>query len=206
MSGVRSFWEAVAKQAKSLRSEESFRLSALGFRLSLCLLSVFAVSCEVPTEIYDNPLDEEAAEEKGIETPALVFFPDSVGVTAGSSVSLQIFALEVADVGGAHIQVAYDKNKVSLSSVTVGDFFKTTSEPVFIYEDNADDGLVDIYSSFLGQDSVTVSGTGNLAYLVFSTTTPGQSTLTYTAESELVDADDTSVLLNGYGEGVINAQ
>lgn len=182
------------------------RLTSIVTRLTLCLLCGFLLSCEVPTEIYDNPLDEEAAEEAGIETPALVFFPDSVGVTAGSSVSLQIFALEVADVGGAHIQVAYDKNKVSLSSVTVGDFFNTTSEPVFIYEDNPDDGFVDIYSSFLGQDSVTVSGTGNLAYLVFSTTTPGQSTLTYTAECELVDAEDNPVLLNGFGEGVINAQ
>jgi len=182
------------------------RLTSIVTRLTLCLLCGFLLSCEVPTEIYDNPLDEEAAGEAGIETPALVFFPDSVGVNAGSSVSLQIFALEVADVGGAHIQVAYDKNKVSLSSVTVGDFFNTTSEPVFIYEDNPDDGFVDIYSSFLGQDSVTVSGTGNLAYLVFSTTTPGQSTLTYTAECELVDAEDNPVLLNGFGEGVINAQ
>lgn len=162
--------------------------------------------CEVPTEVYDNPLDEEAAEEKGIDTPALVFFPDKFEVTAGSSISLQIFALEVSDVGGAHIQVAYDKSLVSVSSVTVGSFLAGANDPVFIYEDNSDDGLLDVYTSFLGSDSVTVSGTGGLATLVLSTLTSGQSTLNYTAESELVDGEDNTVELKGLGDGVINAQ
>ncbi len=170
------------------------------------LLAGFFLSCEVPTEAYDNPLDEEVAQEKGIDTPALVFFPDKFeGLTAGNSVSVQLFALEVPDVAGAYIQLAYDKSKISISNVNPGDFFG--SAPIFIYEDDPENGLLNIYSSFLGSDSSsTVSGTGNLATLVLGTITAGQSTLNYTVETQIVDAQDNPVVLNGLGEGVIDVQ
>ncbi|MEE2877107.1 MAG: cohesin domain-containing protein [Candidatus Neomarinimicrobiota bacterium] len=164
------------------------------------------VSCDVPTEVYDNPLDEEAAEEVGIDTPALVFFPDKFEVTAGSSISIQLYALEVIDVAGAHIQLSYDKSLVSVNLINAGDFFSSTSDPVFIYEDDPDAGIIDIYTSFLGADSTTVSGTGNMATLVLGTTTSGQSTISYTAESELVDRNDNPVELKGLGQGEIVAQ
>jgi len=111
----------------------------------------------------------------------------------------------VPGVTGAYIQVAYDKSKVSISSVNAGDFLG--SEPVFIYEDNSDDGFLNIYTSYLGSDSSsTVSGTGNMATLVLSTITAGETTINYTSESELVDAQDNPVVLNGLGEGVIDVQ
>ena len=68
-------------------------------------------------------------------------------------------------------------------------------------------GLLNIYTSFLGSDSSsTVSGTGNLATLILGTITAGQSTITYSSESELVDAQDNPVVLNGLGQGEINVQ
>ena len=175
-------------------------------RLMIVPLLGLLLSCEVPTEAYDNPLDEEVAQEKGIDTPALVFFPDKFeGLTAGNSVSVQLFALEVPDVAGAYIQLAYDKSKISISNVNAGDFFG--SAPIFIYEDDSENGLLNIYTSFLGSDSSsTVSGTGNLATLILGTITAGQSTITYNSESELVDAQDNPVELNGLGEGVIDVQ
>ena len=170
------------------------------------LLLGLLLSCEVPTEAYDNPLDEEVAAEKGIDTPALVFFPDKFeDLTAGNSISVQLFALEVPDVAGAYIQLAYDKSKISIGNVNAGDFFG--SAPIFIYEDDSENGLLNIYSSFLGSDSSsTVSGTGNLATLVLGTITAGQSTLNYTIESQIVDAQDNPIVLNGLGEGVIDVQ
>ena len=182
-----------------------YTLHVLRGRFVVLLLG-FLLSCEVPTEAYDNPLDEEVAQEKGIDTPALVFFPDKFeGLTAGNSVSVQLFALEVPDVAGAYIQLAYDKSKISISNVNAGDFFG--SAPIFIYEDDPENGLLNIYSSFLGSDSSsTVSGTGNLATLVLGTITAGQSTLNYTVETQIVDAQDNPVVLNGLGEGVIDVQ
>ena len=170
------------------------------------LLLGLLLSCEVPTEAYDNPLDEEVAAEKGIDTPALVFFPDKFeDLTAGNSISVQLFALEVPDVAGAYIQLAYDKSKISIGNVNAGDFFG--SAPIFIYEDDSENGLLNIYTSFLGSDSSsTVSGTGNLATLILGTITAGQSTLNYTVESQIVDAQDNPIVLNGLGEGVIDVQ
>ena len=182
-----------------------YTLHVLRGRFVVLLLGLL-LSCEVPTEAYDNPLDEEVAAEKGIDTPALVFFPDKFdGVTAGSSVSVQLYALEVVGVTGAYIQLAYDKSKISISNVNAGDFFG--SAPIFIYEDDSENGLLNIYTSFLGSDSSsTVSGTGNLATLVLGTITAGQSTLNYTVETQIVDAQDNPVVLNGLGEGVIDVQ
>jgi hypothetical protein len=40
---------------------------------------------------------------------------------------------------------------------------------------------------------------------VFSTTTPGQSTLSYSSESEFSDPDDNPIEIKGFGEGVIDA-
>ncbi len=170
------------------------------------LLLLLSLSCEVevPTEIYDNPLDIEEAEEQGIETPALVFFPDSVSVDVGSSVSIQIFVLEVDSLSGSRVQLTYDKNKLSLSSVSVGDFFRGTADPIFLFEDDGS-GTVDIYTSFLGTDSISASGTGNLAFLVFSTTAPGKSILQYTSECELVNPDDAPMEIKGFVNGVISA-
>ena len=175
-------------------------------RLTLPVLMILLVSCEVPTEVYDNPLDEEAAEEEGIDTPALVFFPDKFEVTAGSSISVQLYALEVTDVAGAHIQLAYDKSLVSVNLINAGDFFSSASAPVFVYVDDPESGILDIYTSFLGSDSATVSGTGNIATLVLGTTTSGRSTISYTDQSELVDRYDNPLELNGFGQGEINAQ
>ena len=160
----------------------------------------------MPTETYDNPLDIEEIEKEGIETPALVFFPDSVSVKVGGTVSIQVFALEVENLGGSYVQINYDKNKLSLGSVSVGDFFQGVADPIFLYEDNDGSGTIDIFTSFLGTDSVSVSGTGNLAYLIFSTTAPGLSSIQYTSECELVDPKDNRIEINGFGEGVVDAR
>ena len=172
------------------------------------LLLLVSVSCEVevPTEVFDNPLDTAAAEEQGIETPALVFFRDSVSVNVGATVGIQVFALEVANLGGAHIQISYDNTKLSFSSVSSGDFLVGASQPLFVVDDDPASGLLDIFTSFLGTDGASVSGTGSLASLVISATAPGQSLLKVTPGSELVDPDDNPVEIKGFGQGVINAQ
>ncbi|MFQ6678817.1 MAG: hypothetical protein ACE5D0_10975, partial [Fidelibacterota bacterium] len=72
------------------------------------------LSCEVPTESYTNPLDVEAAHEEGIDTPALVFFPDEVTVNSGGTFTISVYAVNVQDVAGAYIHLNYDRNKLLL--------------------------------------------------------------------------------------------
>ena len=169
-------------------------------------LFLFLIACDIPEEIYENPLDIEANAENGINPPALVFTPSNISTSTGSNVSLKIFALEVDSLAGSFIRINYDQNKLAVNSVSIGDLLKEGGQnPIFFFEDNSASGFVDIYTSFLG-DTESVSGTGPLAFIVFNIQAPGESTVSYNSESELVNKNDIPILLNGLGEVVINAQ
>ena len=174
---------------------------------STLILSLFLfISCdqgEVPTKSLDNPLDIEGASEKGINTPALVFFPDSASASIGSTVSMEVYVMGVENLGMAYIKINYDDSRLSLSTINPGDFLQG-SQNLFLYDDSVA-GVIDIYTSFLGPDSSHVSGTGNMAYLVFQAKTPGVSKVTYSTDSEFADSDDNPIQIRGFGEGVIDA-
>ena len=170
-----------------------------------CLL-FFILSCSSPTDINDNPLDPEEAAEQGFSTPALVFFPAEVSTVLGGSFTLNVFAMEVDNITGSFIQISYDKTKLSLLSLNQGDFYSGAPEMWFYYEDDADAGQIDIYSGFLGVDSASVSGTGQLASLAFTTLVSGQSTVTFTTESRFADPQNNPIEILGFGECVVDAQ
>ena len=158
----------------------------------------------MPTKSLDNPLDIEGASEKGINTPALVFFPDSASASIGSTVSMEVYVMGVEKLGMAYIKINYDDSRLSLSTINPGDFLQG-SQNLFIYDNNVA-GVIVIYTLFLGPDSSHVSGTGNIAYLVFQAKTPGVSKVTYSSDSEFADSDDNPIQIRGFGEGVIDAQ
>jgi len=170
-----------------------------------CLL-IFILSCETPTTINDNPLDPEEATEKGFSTPALVFFPAEVTAVLGGSFTLGVYAMEVDNNTGSYVHVSYDKTKLSLLSLNQGDFYGGAPEMWFYYDNDAEAGQIDIYSGFLGVDSSSVSGTGQLASLVFTTLVGGQSTVTFTTESRFADPLNNPINILGFGECVVDAQ
>ena len=173
--------------------------------LILSLLLLFSCGKEIPEEdVFENPLDEE---EMTYETPALTFYPLDISISLGSSQSVDVFVLGVENLAGSYVKLSYDKSKLSVLSFSVGDFFIDAAQaPVFIAENDADNGIVEINTSFLGSDSVSVSGTGSLASIVFQLTTDGQSSLTFDTACEFVDPDDNAIEIKGFGVGVVNAQ
>lgn len=176
----------------------------------LFLAGTVLQNCQsVPPDVYDNPLDTLATPPDGedpLETPALVFFPLETTASVGYRDTVKIFALDVFDLAGTYIEVNYDHDKVELISVTEGDFFQTGLGSVFFFNDDNTTGTLEIYSSFLGGDTVAVLGTGCLAELLFKFNSPGQSALTFSTASYFVDPDNYPIDILGYGEGVINAQ
>ena len=78
----------------------------------------------MPTKSLDNPLDIEGASEKGINTPALVFFPDSASASIGSTVSMEVYVMGVEKLGMAYIKINYDDSRLSLSTINPGDFLQ----------------------------------------------------------------------------------
>ena len=161
---------------------------------------------ELPTKAYDNPLDQETQSEDGIEPPALVFAPDSVSVSSGNAVTVNVFVMGADSLRGAHLQIDYDNSLVSFTAVTIGDLFSGGTESLVIAEDDIDNGLLDVYVSFGGASSLSVSGNGNIANITFSTLAVGKTVLTFTSASELADPDDNPIQIKGYGEGVIDAK
>ena len=171
------------------------------------LLSLLIAGCvELPTKAYDNPLDQQTQSEEGIEPPALVFSPDSVSVSSGNAVTVNAFVMGADSLRGAHLQIQYDTSLVSFTTLTIGDMFSGGTESFVMAEDDNDNGLLDVYVSFGGASSLSVSGNGNIANITFSTLAVGKTVLTFTSASELADPDDNVIDIKGYGEGVIDAK
>ena len=171
------------------------------------LLSLLIAGCvELPTEVYENPLDDEEQAKEGIEPPALIFSPDSVSVSSGNAVTVNVFVMGADSLRGAHLQIDYDNSLVSFTTVTIGDLFSGGTESFVMAEDDNDNGLLDVYVSFGGASSLSVSGNGNIANITFSTLAVGKTVLTFTSASELADPDDNVIEIKGYGEGVIDAK
>ena len=159
------------------------------------------IACEIPTESYENPLDVEAASDNGIETPALVFFPDEITITSGATFTVFVYGLMFENLAGSSIWIEFDKNRIQVSSVLKGDIFDdSNNDPIFFTELNNDDGLINITTSFLGSDSTTVDETGSLAQIEFTSVASGASTLTFGSQCEMVNPDDEALEIKGFGE------
>ena len=171
----------------------------------ILLILILLLSCEVPTEVYENPLDEEASLEEGIETPALVFFPDEININTGETFTVSVYALDVENVAGAYINLDYDQNKLLLMAINPGTFFSDLQDPLYFTE-TENSGTIELYTIFLGTDSTSVSGTGSFMNIVFSASASGTSSLIYSTDCELADPDDNPIEIKGFGEGVVNAQ
>jgi hypothetical protein len=172
----------------------------------LPLMTLMSCGQDVPPEdVYDNPLDED---EVTYETPALTFYPIDISIDLGSSQAVDVFVLDIENLAGSHVKLSYDKSKLSVLSMSVGEFFADALQaPVFFAENDTETGTIEINTSFLGSDSVSVSGTGSLASIVFQLTTDGESSLTFdVASCEFVDPDDSVIEIKGFGVGVVNAQ
>jgi len=175
-------------------------------KLLLTPIIIAFLGCELSDGVFENPLDREVASSKGISPPALVFYPDIVTTTAGGSAATSVYALDISGVGMAEIMINYDQNKVSVGSVAKGELFQGGNQPFFHYEDDGDSGLLTIYVGYLGPDGNAVSGTGNIANIVFNTLSAGQSEVSISTASRILDPDAKSITLNGYGKGTIDAQ
>ena len=176
------------------------------FLHTLAIVLFVFISCqrEIPEEnIFDNPLDEDVVD---YDIPALTLFPSQVLANVNSNFKVDVFVLGVDQLAGSYVRLNYDKTMLQVALVEMGTLFvDAVQEPIFVYEDNSQNGWIDIHTSFLGSDSVSVSGTGSLAEIIFTSLLAGESTLTFDAVCELVDPDDNPIEIKGFGDGVVNA-
>ena len=163
------------------------------------------MACEkVPEEVYDNPLDLEVYEEKGIETPALMFFPDEININTNEIFTVSVYALDVQNVAGAYININYDQDKLLLIAINPGTFFSDLQDPLY-FSETQNSGKIELYTVFFGADSSSVSGTGSFFSIMFAASESGVSSLTYGTDCELVNPNDNQIEIKGFGEGLVIA-
>ena len=172
--------------------------------LTSFLLLLFG--CEkLPVKSFDNPLDVVESKLIGVSLPALVFFPDSVSIKTGETISLGVYAMEVNELSGAHIQINYERQKINISSVISGELLKSTTEPFFNYNNDTLAGILDIYTTSYVLDSLqTGSKTGSLANIEIRANVPGKIIIQYTASTEFVDQNDNPIIIKSKLPGVID--
>ena len=172
--------------------------------ITMIILLLLMACVESPKEVYDNPLDIEAITEEGIETPALMFFPDEININTNEIFTVSVYALGVQNVAGAYININYDQDKLLLIAINPGTFFSDLQDPLY-FSDTQNSGKIELYTVFFGADSSSVSGTGSFFSIMFAASESGISSLTYSTNCELVDPDDIQIEIKGFGEGVVNA-
>jgi len=172
--------------------------------ITMFILLLLMACVESPKEVYDNPLDIEAITEEGIETPALMFFPDEININTNEIFTVSVYALGVQNVAGAYININYDQDKLLLIAINPGTFFSDLQDPLY-FSDTQNSGKIELYTVFFGADSSSVSGTGSFFSIMFAASESGISSLTYSTNCELVDPDDIQIEIKGFGEGVVNA-
>ena len=166
-------------------------------------LFIFLLSCNIPEESFENPLDIETNASKGIYPPALIFSTDSLVITSGEKVNIDLYGLEIDSLAGAQIEIEYFSSSISIDSVSIGDFFIGESNPIFIVE-KATNKII-IYITYLGYDQM-VSGSGVIASIAFKSLIPGSTLIKVSTNSLLLDKFSNAIDIKGLGQVKINAR
>ena len=171
------------------------------FILSLALL--FVNSCTIYEKLFDNPVDFEANEERGIGAPTLVFYPKTQTVTQIDTILVGSFIVFQEDstqpFAGVHLQIEFPNDFLELDTVKPGLFIMDTnnSTPLFTYTYDSI-STIDIYAYFLDTLKKDLEGTGHLADLVFSPVRSGNDSIFYNLdECEIIDHQDAQIDING---------
>ena len=171
------------------------------FILSLALL--FVNSCTIYEKLFDNPVDFEANEERGIGAPTLVFYPKTQILAEDDSALVGSFIVFKEDstkpFAGVHLQIEFPNALLELDTIKPGLFITDTSNatPLFTYTYDSIN-TIDIYAYFLDTLKKDLDGTGHLADLVFNPIEVGSDSVFYNLdECEIIDHQDTQIDING---------
>ena len=167
------------------------------------LFIIILFSCNDAEYQLDNEFDPE---NLGLEPPTIFFHPSEFDpIEIGRKDTLELYSYEVTNAAGAHLQVEFDAEVITINAVEYGDFFMNGVTPPIMFT-HQEDGFLNIYL-FL-QPTIGISnssGTMSMAKILFTVKDEGLALIRYTNNTVLRNENNISVLLNSYGEGLINA-
>ena len=166
-------------------------------------ISLFFGSCTIHDKEFDNPIDYEANDELGINTPSLVFHPKTQTKTISDSVVVESFIIfkpdSIESFAGVHLQIEFPNAFLALDTINPGLLITDSSQatPLFTY---SFDGMniIDIYTYFLDTLKLDQEGTGHLANLIFNPIGSGNDSIRYHLDAcEIIDHNDNAVEMKG---------
>ena len=167
------------------------------------LFCIYFHSCEDVTYQLDNEFDPENLD---LEPPTIFFHPSQFeSIKVGNSDTLELYCYDVQNAAGAHLQIVFDAEIISIDTVLHGDFFKNGVNSPILFTDQ-EDGFLNVYlflQPTIGASDA--SGTMSMAKLIFTVQDEGLAPIRYTSRTTIRDKSNNSLQLNQYGEALINA-
>ena len=169
----------------------------------ICIATLILMSCENAKYSLDNPFDPENID---LRPPALFFHPPNILADLDTSISVELYGLELEPAAAGHLDIRYDWGSVTVDSVVPGPFFKGQNSPMEITID--EQGILDIFIFYLPdpQGDESLAGTWSLATVYFSTISTGESELLYGNNTTLVNAKNDSIRIKDFGKGYISVE
>tara|TARA_B100001250_G_scaffold323144_1_gene286529 strand:- start:1216 stop:1767 length:552 start_codon:yes stop_codon:yes gene_type:complete len=164
---------------------------------------IFFYSCEDVNYQLDNEFDPE---NLNLIPPTIFFHPSQFkSIEVGSSDTLELYCYDVQNAAGAHLQIEFDAEIVSIDTVLYGGFFMNGVNSPIMFTDQ-EDGFLNIYLFLQPTLGISdASGTTAMAKLIFSVRDEGLAPIRYTTRTSLRDKNNYPIQLNQYGEALINA-
>ena len=171
--------------------------------LKTFIAPLILMSCEDAKYSLDNPFDPENID---LRPPALFFHPPNILAELDTSISVELYGLELEPAAAAHLDIRYDWGSLTVDSVVPGPFFKGQNSPMEIAID--EQGVLDIFIFYLPDllNDESLAGTWSLATVYFSTISTGESELLYGNNTTLVDAKNDSIRIKDFGKGYISVE
>ena len=171
--------------------------------LKIGIIFLVSISCEEAEYSLDNPFDPENID---LRPTALFFHPPEILAELDTSISIELYGLELEPAAAAHLDIRYDWGSVTVDSVIPGPFFTGQNNPMEITID--EQGVLDIYIYYLpdAESDQNEGGTWSLATVYFSTISTGEAELLYGSNTILRDANNDSVRIKDFGKGYISVE
>ena len=82
--------------------------------LKIGIIFLVLISCEEAEYSLDNPFDPENID---LRPPALFFHPPEILAELDTSISIELYGLELEPAAAAHLDIRYDWGSVTVDSV-----------------------------------------------------------------------------------------
>ena len=167
-------------------------------------MSLIIFSCTLEKKDFDNPVDFEANDERGIGAPTIVFYPLTQTRTLQDSVEIGSYIVFKEDsikaFSGVHLQIHFPNDLLDLDTILPGLLMTDTNQstPLFNYLYDEGSSIVDIYAYFLDTVKQSLEATGHIANIKFKSNSTGSDSIYYNmSECEVINFDDNLIQLNG---------